>query len=94
MARFIVVRLARALLTIAVVVTFAFMVLRAAGDPARALLSPETRRRRSRPFERPGGSMRHSGCNTSLRSFMVILANRCVTGVPRSLSWPSAFPSR
>lgn len=42
MARFIVVRLARALLTIGVVVTFAFMVLRAAGDPARALLSPET----------------------------------------------------
>lgn len=42
MARFIVVRLARALLTIAVVVAFAFMVLRAAGDPARALLSPET----------------------------------------------------
>lgn len=42
MARFIVVRLARALLTIGVVVTFAFMVLRATGDPARALLSPET----------------------------------------------------
>jgi len=42
MARFIAVRLARALLTIAVVVTFAFVVLRASGDPARALLSPET----------------------------------------------------
>ncbi|WP_156447348.1 ABC transporter permease [Bradyrhizobium yuanmingense] len=42
MVRFIAVRLARALLTIAVVVTFAFVVLRASGDPARALLSPET----------------------------------------------------
>ncbi|MGY4353230.1 ABC-type dipeptide/oligopeptide/nickel transport system permease component [Bradyrhizobium sp. GM7.3] len=42
MARFILVRLARAFLTIAIVVTFAFVVLRAAGDPARALLSPET----------------------------------------------------
>ncbi|RZN10863.1 ABC transporter permease [Bradyrhizobium genosp. SA-3] len=42
MARFIAVRVARALLTIGVVVTFAFVVLRASGDPARALLSPET----------------------------------------------------
>ncbi|MBP0111015.1 ABC transporter permease [Bradyrhizobium vignae] len=42
MARFIAIRLARALLTIAVVVTFAFVVLRASGDPARAMLSPET----------------------------------------------------
>ncbi|MCP3392192.1 ABC transporter permease [Bradyrhizobium sp. CCGB12] len=42
MARFILVRLARALLTIAIVVTFAFAVLRASGDPALALLSPET----------------------------------------------------
>lgn len=42
MVRFIAVRLARALLTIGVVVTFAFVVLRASGDPARALLSPET----------------------------------------------------
>ncbi|UPK30419.1 ABC transporter permease [Bradyrhizobium sp. 195] len=42
MARLIVVRSARALLTIGIVVTFAFAVLRAAGDPARALLSPET----------------------------------------------------
>lgn len=42
MARFILVRLARAFLTIAIVVTFAFVVLRASGDPALALLSPET----------------------------------------------------
>jgi len=41
MARFVAIRLARALLTIAVVVTFAFVGLRAAGDPARAMLSPE-----------------------------------------------------
>ncbi|MDA9481413.1 ABC transporter permease [Bradyrhizobium sp. CCBAU 11445] len=42
MARFIAVRLVRAVLTITIVVTFAFVVLRASGDPARALLSPET----------------------------------------------------
>ncbi|WP_439360495.1 ABC transporter permease [Bradyrhizobium sp. DASA03007] len=42
MARFIAVRLVRAVLTITMVVTFAFVVLRASGDPARALLSPET----------------------------------------------------
>ncbi|MBB4365315.1 peptide/nickel transport system permease protein [Bradyrhizobium sp. CIR18] len=42
MARFIAVRLLRAMLTITMVVTFAFVVLRASGDPARALLSPET----------------------------------------------------
>ncbi|WP_342710030.1 ABC transporter permease [Bradyrhizobium sp. B124] len=41
MARFVAMRLARALLTIAMVVTFAFVVLRASGDPARAMLSPE-----------------------------------------------------
>lgn len=97
MARFIVVRLARALLTIAVVVTFAFMVLRAAGDPARALLSPETPAEAVEAFRKTWGLDAPLWCNTSntsLRSFMVILANRCVTGVPRSLSWPSAFPSR
>ncbi|WGS19137.1 MULTISPECIES: ABC transporter permease [unclassified Bradyrhizobium] len=42
MARFIAIRLVRASLTIGLVVTFAFVVLRASGDPARALLSPET----------------------------------------------------
>ncbi|SPP98025.1 ABC transporter permease [Bradyrhizobium vignae] len=42
MARFVAVRLVRAVLTITMVVTFAFVVLRASGDPARALLSPET----------------------------------------------------
>lgn len=42
MARFILVRFARAFLTIGVVVTFAFVVLRASGDPALAFLSPET----------------------------------------------------
>lgn len=42
MAGFIAIRLARALLTIGMVVTFAFVVLRASGDPARAMLSPET----------------------------------------------------
>lgn len=42
MAGFVAIRLARALLTIGMVVTFAFVVLRASGDPARAMLSPET----------------------------------------------------
>lgn len=42
MAGFIAIRLARAMLTIGMVVTFAFVVLRASGDPARAMLSPET----------------------------------------------------
>lgn len=42
MAGFVAIRLARALLTISLVVTFAFVVLRASGDPARAMLSPET----------------------------------------------------
>lgn len=42
MTRFIMTRVARAVLTIAMVVTFAFVVLRASGDPARAMLSPET----------------------------------------------------
>ncbi|UCI31694.1 ABC transporter permease [Mesorhizobium sp. B4-1-4] len=42
MLGFIVTRLIRALLTIVIMVTFAFVVLRASGDPALALLSPET----------------------------------------------------
>lgn len=42
MAGFVAIRLARALLTIGMVVTFAFVVLRASDDPARAMLSPET----------------------------------------------------
>lgn len=42
MAGFVAIRLTRALLTIGMVVTFAFVVLRASGDPARAMLSPET----------------------------------------------------
>lgn len=42
MAGFVAIRLARALLTLGMVVTFAFVVLRASGDPARAMLSPET----------------------------------------------------
>lgn len=41
MARFVAIRLARALLTIGMVVTFAFIVLRVSGDPARVMLSPE-----------------------------------------------------
>lgn len=42
MAGFVAIRLARALLTLGMVVTFAFVVLRASGDSARAMLSPET----------------------------------------------------
>lgn len=42
MLHFIIIRLARALLTIVIMVTFAFVVLRVSGDPALALLSPET----------------------------------------------------
>lgn len=42
MPLFILIRLARAFITIAVVITFVFVVLRASGDPALALLSPET----------------------------------------------------
>jgi peptide/nickel transport system permease protein len=41
MARFIVLRLLRAALTIALVVTFAFIVLRMSGDPAQIILGPE-----------------------------------------------------
>ncbi|MBZ9603007.1 ABC transporter permease [Phyllobacterium chamaecytisi] len=42
MLHFILIRLARALLTILIMVTFAFVVLRVSGDPVLALLSPET----------------------------------------------------
>ena len=41
MLRFIALRLGRALLTIALVVTFAFVVLRLSGDPALMIMSPD-----------------------------------------------------
>lgn len=41
MVRFLLIRLARALLTIALVVTFAFVVLRLSGDPALIIMSNE-----------------------------------------------------
>lgn len=41
MVRFIVLRLGRAMITIALVVTFAFIVLRLSGDPAQIILGPE-----------------------------------------------------
>lgn len=41
MLRFALTRIARALLTIALVVTFAFVVLRLSGDPAQIILGPE-----------------------------------------------------
>lgn len=41
MTRFIAVKLARALLTILLVMTFAFVVLRLSGDPAQVLLGPD-----------------------------------------------------
>jgi peptide/nickel transport system permease protein len=41
MLRFLGLRLARAVLTIALVVTFAFVVLRLSGDPAMIIMSPE-----------------------------------------------------
>lgn len=41
MVRFILTRLLRALITIALVVTFAFVVLRLSGDPATIILGPE-----------------------------------------------------
>lgn len=41
MARFVILRLARALVTIVLVVTFAFIVLRLSGDPAQIILGPE-----------------------------------------------------
>ncbi|MCZ8375866.1 MAG: ABC transporter permease [Beijerinckiaceae bacterium] len=41
MGRFIILRVGRALITIALVVTFAFIVLRLSGDPAQNILGPE-----------------------------------------------------
>ena len=41
MLRFIAIRLGRAVITIALVVTFAFIVLRLSGDPAQIILGPE-----------------------------------------------------
>ena len=41
MLRFVAIRLFRALVTIALVVTFAFVVLRLSGDPAQIILGPE-----------------------------------------------------
>ncbi len=41
MLRFLVVRLGRAVLTVVLVITFAFLVLRASGDPAQLLLGPD-----------------------------------------------------
>jgi peptide/nickel transport system permease protein len=41
MLRFIAIRLGRAMITIALVVTFAFIVLRLSGDPAQIILGPE-----------------------------------------------------
>lgn len=41
MGRFILIRLGRAFITIALVVTFAFVVLRLSGDPAQIILGPE-----------------------------------------------------
>ncbi|HCD83626.1 MAG TPA: ABC transporter permease, partial [Agrobacterium sp.] len=44
MVRFVAVRLLRAFLTIALVVTFAFIVLRLSGDPALAIMGNEAPR--------------------------------------------------
>ena len=41
MLRFVALRVGRALLTIALVVTFAFVVLRLSGDPALMIMSPD-----------------------------------------------------
>jgi peptide/nickel transport system permease protein len=41
MARFLLLRLARAALTVVLVVTFAFVVLRLSGDPATTIMSPD-----------------------------------------------------
>ncbi len=41
MLRFAAIRIGRALITIALVVTFAFVVLRLSGDPAQIILGPE-----------------------------------------------------
>ena len=41
MARYFAIRLARAMITIALVVTFAFVVLRLSGDPALIIMGPE-----------------------------------------------------
>ena len=41
MLRYLALRLARAALTIVLVVTFAFVVLRLSGDPALIIMSPE-----------------------------------------------------
>jgi len=42
MARLLTIRLARAALTIAIVISFAFIILRSSGDPAQLILGPDT----------------------------------------------------
>ncbi len=68
MGRFLLVRVARALVTIILVVTFAFIVLRLSGDPAQIILGPEAPPEASPPFARPGASMTRSGCSTCIIS--------------------------
>lgn len=55
MIRFIALKLARALLTIVLVVTFAFIVLRLSGDPAVIIMSPEAPAEAIAAFRRAWG---------------------------------------
>jgi peptide/nickel transport system permease protein len=55
MLRFLALRLARALLTVALVVTFAFAVLRLSGDPALTIMSPDAPAEALAAFRRAWG---------------------------------------
>ena len=88
MARYFAIRIGRAMITIALVVTFAFVVLRLSGDPALIIMGPEALLKSSPPSARRGGSTIRSGCNISIilaPSPRVNSDARCETGARRSL---------
>jgi ABC-type dipeptide/oligopeptide/nickel transport system permease component len=79
MLRFLLIRLGRAALTIALVVTFAFVVLRLSGDPALIIMSVDA----------PPEAIAASPPSPRASS-----ACRCAAADPPSTSSPSASPRR
>ncbi len=80
MLRFLMVRGVRAFVTILLVVTFAFVVLRMSGDPAQIIMGPDAPPEAIAAFRKNWGSMIRSGSNICAISALLrvaILGYRC-----------------
>jgi len=82
-------RLGRAIVTVLMVVTFAFVVLRLSGDPATVIMGADAPPEAVDRFRRAGGWTSRSGSNTSpfsRRCSLAIWASPCGTGATPSSS--------